>query len=334
MWENRGVVVTIKDVARLAGVSVSSVSRTLAAPESVRPGTRERVLRAAAEVGYSPNAAARALTTGRTYNVGLVVPDLANPFFPTVVKAIQSRAREFDYSVLLVDTDEDPTAEVELIRKLVKQVDGFLLCGPRAPDEDLRSFIGETPVVTVNRRVGPIPSVICDHTDGVRQAVGHLAALGHRALAYVGGPRASTVNRERARGLRTMCASMGIELVDLGNATPNFDGGAAAADLVLAAPVTAVLAYNDLQALGLVSRFRERGASVPEQISVVGFDDIPLAGQVSPRLTTIAQRGDLLGRAAVDLLLDLLQDRVGAAGSRRVMPTQLIVRDSTGLAAV
>ncbi|BCY11985.1 LacI family transcriptional regulator [Actinoplanes sp. L3-i22] len=323
------VAVTIKDVARLAGVSQSSVCRALADPARVRPETRERVESAARELGYHPNRVARSLITGRTLNIGVVLPDLANPFFPSVVKSIQTQARRFDYAVFLSDTDEDPAVEVPAIRALAKQVDGFLLCSPRAPDEDLRSFAGEKPIVVLNRRITPFPSVTADSADGMRQAVAHLHALGHRTIAYVAGPRTSWSNRDRLRGLRAATAAREMTLVEAGNVAPTVDGGAAAADLVLASAATAVLAYNDLVALGLLQRFHVRGVAVPERMSVVGFDDILVAGLVGPPLTTVAIAKEQIGRVGVDLLLELMADRDDGA-TRRVLPTQLIVRGSTG----
>ncbi|WP_326999894.1 LacI family transcriptional regulator [Dactylosporangium sp. NBC_01737] len=324
--------VTIKDVARVAGVSPSTVSRALTTPALVQADTRSRVERAAAELGYQPNRAARGLITGRTGNIGLIVPDLTNPFFPGVVKGVQSRARESDFSVFLADTDEDPTAEAGLVRALSKQVDGIVLCSPRMAEEDLRSVIGETPVVMLNRRVGQIPAITIDNADGIRQAVAHLAALGHRRIAYVAGPRLSWSNRERARALRSVTAATGIDLVEVGNFAPQFAGGIAAADLVLAAGVTAVIAYNDLVALGLLNWFATRGVKVPEAISVMGFDDIVLSQMVSPSLTTVAQPQEPIGRAGVDMLLQLLEDPERAAVARRELPSQLMVRHSTGRA--
>ncbi|MET7420092.1 LacI family DNA-binding transcriptional regulator [Dactylosporangium sp. NPDC005555] len=324
--------VTIKDVARVAGVSPSTVSRALTTPALVQAETRSRVERAAAELGYQPNRAARGLITGRTGNIGLIVPDLTNPFFPGVVKGVQSRARESDFSVFLADTDEDPTAEAGLVRALSKQVDGIVLCSPRMSEEDLRSVGGDTPIVMLNRRVGQIPSITIDNVDGIRQAVAHLAALGHRRIAYVAGPRLSWSNRERARALRAVTAASGIELVEVGNFAPQFAGGVAAADLVLAAGVTAVIAYNDLVALGLLNWFATRGVKVPETISVMGFDDIVLSQMVSPSLTTVAQPQEPIGRAGVDMLLQLLEDPDRAAVARRELPSQLMVRHSTGRA--
>ncbi|MEU4564930.1 LacI family DNA-binding transcriptional regulator [Actinoplanes sp. NPDC023936] len=320
---------TIKDVARLAGVSQSSVCRALAKPEQVRPETRERVERAARDLGYYPNRAARGLITGRTANIGVVLPDLANPFFPSVVKAIQTQARLFDYAVFLGDTDEDPAVETSLIRALAKQVDGFLLCSPRASDDELRACDRElqTPIVVLNRRVSPFPAVTADSADGMRQAVGHLHALGHRRIAYVAGPRTSWSNRDRLRGLRSATSSYDMDLIEAGNVAPTVDGGAAVADLVAASPATAVIAYNDLVALGLLNRFRDREIAVPGRISVVGFDDILLAGLVTPALTTVAIAKEQIGRAGVELLLDLLGDR---SPVNKRTPTQLIVRASTG----
>ena len=322
--------VTIKDVARAAGVSPSTVSRALSAPELVQPETRRRVQQAATELGYHPNRAARGLITGRTGNIGLILPDLTNPFFPGVVKGVQSRARESDFSVFLADTDEDPTVEADLVRALIKQVDGIVLCSPRMGEDELRSLAGETPMVMLNRRVGRIPSVTIDNSDGIRQAVAHLVALGHRRVAYVAGPRTSWSNRERLRILRAATAASGVELVEVGNVVPQFAGGVAAADLVLAAGVTAVIAYNDLVALGLLNRFSVRGVAVPDRMSVIGFDDIVLSEMVSPSLTTLAQPKEQTGRAGVDLLLALLDDSDRAAVPRRELTSHLMVRHSTG----
>ena len=197
---------TIRDVARAAGVSPSTVSRALTMPEMVSPTTRERVRRAADRLDYAPNRAARGLITGRTGNLGLIVPDLANPFFPSIVKAVQSRARESDYAVFVADTDEDADAELGMVRALAKQVDGLLLCSPRMSENDMQAVAAETTIVLLNRRVGRIPAITFDNADGMRQAVAHLQALGHHKIAWVAGPRASWSSRERARGLRAATA--------------------------------------------------------------------------------------------------------------------------------
>src|SRR5690349_6827737 len=150
-----------------------------------------------------------------------------------------ARAREADHAVFLADTDEDPAAEARLVRTSVKQVDGLLLCSPRTSEQELRGFAAQLPVVLLNRRVGRLPAVTFADVDGMRQAVTHLTALGHRRIAYVAGPRASWSNRERVRGLRAAGAAAGVELIEVGPVQPRFDGGVAAADPVLAARLTA-----------------------------------------------------------------------------------------------
>ncbi|WP_250031334.1 LacI family DNA-binding transcriptional regulator [Paractinoplanes maris] len=319
--------VTIREVARVAGVSAATVTRALSTPEVVRPATRQRVREVAASLGYHPNRAARGLITGRTGNFGLLVPDLANPFFPSIVKGVQGRAHEADHAVFLADTDEDPAAEAGLVRKLAKQVDGIVLCSPRMAEPELRALAGEVPTVLVYRRVPGVPSVTAEFLDGMRQAVSHLTALGHRRIAYVAGPRTSWANRERVRSLRAVTRRSEVELTEMGNVIPQFPGGVSVADRVLAAGVTAVIAYNDLVALGLLHRFAARGVAVPDDISVLGFDDIPLAEMVHPALTTVALPKEEAGQAGVDLLLHLLDRRTAV---RRELPTQLMVRGSTG----
>lgn len=320
--------VTIRDVARAAGVSASTVTRALSSPGLVSATTRERVRRAADELGYHPNRAARGLITGRTGNLGLLVPDLGNPFFPSVVKGVQARAHEADYAVFLADTDEDPAAEIGLVRKLSKQVDGIVLCSPRMSDDDLRSLVADTPLVLVNRRIARVPAVVPDFPGGMRQAVTHLTALGHRRIGYVAGPRHSWANRERVRSLRAVAAEAGADLVEAGNVVPRFEGGVAAADTVLAAGVSAVIAYNDLVACGLLHRCAARGVAVPAELSVVGVDDIAYAEMSHPPLTTVSLSKETAGRAAVDLLLQNLTAPQPRA-LRRDLPTQLIVRGST-----
>jgi DNA-binding LacI/PurR family transcriptional regulator len=298
----------------------------------VNPETRERVRRVAQRLGYAPNRAARGLITGRTGNLGLIVPDLANPFFPSLVKGVQAKAREADYAVFIADTDEDPRAEAGLVRALAKQVDGLILCSPRAPEEEIRALADDGVLVMVNRRFGNLPSVIFDNADGMRQAVAHLQALGHRRVAWVGGPRTSWSNRDRMRGLRSAATTTGIELLPMGHFPPQFEGGVAAADLIIASGVTSVITYNDLMALGLLGRLRDRGVDVPGDISVIGTDDIHMSAVSSPALTTVSLAKEQAGRAAVDLLLSLLEQPEGVRNMRRELPTQLLVRASTGVA--
>lgn len=328
--------VTIHDVARRAGVSPSTVSRAFSAPQMVSPGTRDAVLEVAGELGYRPNRAARSLVTGRTGNLGIIVPDLGNPFFPSVLKGAQARAREADHAIFLADSGEDPALERELIRAMAKQVDGLILCSSRASTSGLRDLAGDTALVLLNRRYVGVPAVLMDSADGMRQAVAHLAALGHRRIAYLAGPRTSWSDRERRRGLAAATAETGVESIELGPMVPTFDAGYHAADLALAAGVSAVVAFNDLMALGVVSRLNDRGVPAPGAVSVIGFDDIPMAAMCTPALTSVAMPTEAAGRAAVDLLVRQLGPRGADAADRRSqprLPVQLVVRGSTAAPA-
>src|SRR5512140_2920400 len=215
--------VTITDVARAAGVSASTVSRALSLPEKVDPATRERVVRVAEHLGYRPNRAARGLITGRTGNLGLILPDLANPFFPSLVKTIQHHAHRADYQVLMMDTDEDPTAELGLVKSLAKQVDGVILCSPRMRPQELREAATISPTVLVNRKARQVPAVVFDNVQGMGRILQHLAELGHEHVGFAGGPRSSWSNNERTRGLREAAAELGLELAELGHFAPTFE---------------------------------------------------------------------------------------------------------------
>lgn len=323
--------ITIHDVARRARVSLTTVSRAFTQPALLRTETRERVLAAARALDYQPNRAARSLITGKTGNFGLIVPDLGNPFYPGVLRGVQARAHEAGYAVLLADSDEDPVAEVTLVQLMAKQVDGIIVCAPFSGDRELRRLAAAASLVLVNRRCMPIPAVLMDIARGMRQAIAHLHGLGHRRCAYLGGPAAAWSNRERLRGLHAAAQSTGLDLLELGPFEPKFEGGIEGADRAVDAGVTALVAYNDLMALGALRRLAERGVRVPDSMSVVGFDDLLFASMCAPPLTTVTMPMESAGRAAVDLLLA----RIAAAPPTGATPTtelttQLIVRGTTG----
>jgi DNA-binding LacI/PurR family transcriptional regulator len=323
----------IHDVARLAGVSVATVSRAFSAPDAVRAATRERVLAAAAQLRYEPNRAARGLITGRTGNIGVIVPDLGNPFFHAVLQGAQARARRADYAVFVADGQESAAEEESLIVAMGKQVDGIVLCSSRLEPTALDA-LGPTPrLVLLNRRIPGLPAVVLDSADGMRQAVRHLTGLGHTRCVFVPGPRRSWSDQQRRRGLRAAARSTGLEVITLGPSAPTFTAGREIADAVVATGATAVLAYNDLVAVGILNRLAELGVAVPARLSVVGFDDIPLAAMVTPPLTTVALPAVQAGAVAVDVLLQRLDTDVEAIAPRavaRTLPAELVVRGSTG----
>ena len=327
--------VTVRDVASASGVSISTVSRALSEPTRVASATRDRVLAAARELGYEPNRAASGLRSGRTATLGVVVPDLENPYFASVAKGVQARAREHGYGVFVVDVEEDASRETDEVRTLLAQTDGVVLASPRGTDDEVVALVARAPggrAVLVNRRIEGVPSVTADDVTGAVRALGHLRALGHRRVAYVGGPPTSWSDRMRREGLRR-AAEDGepVQIVDLGASRPHVQGGYSAADLATGAGATAVVAYNDLVALGVEQRLRERGIAVPGQMSVVGFDDTFVATLASPPLTSVGTDLRAVGAAAVDLLVERLGDP-DAPVTHVVRPTELVVRASTGTA--
>ncbi|MFI9381459.1 LacI family DNA-binding transcriptional regulator [Kutzneria sp. NPDC052558] len=322
------VAVTIRDVARQAQVSVATVSRALTSPDLVRATTRERVLAVAADLGYQPNLAARGLITGKTGNIGIVVPDLNNPFFTGVLKGVQNQARMASHAVFVADSDEDPAAEEQLVRAMAKQVDGVILCSPGIDEQQVRELADATTLVLLNRRMRGVPAALMNSGSGMRQVIDHLVALGHHRIAYLNGPRTSWSNKERRRGLRIAVQRHDVDLVDMGPFPPRYEGGLQAADLAIAENVTAIVAYNDIMALGVLARLRDRGVRVPDDVSLTGFDDLMFGALCQPPLTTVAMPVVPAGRLAVDLLLDRLANR-DAEVRQDELDTQLIVRATT-----
>ena len=319
---------TIRDVARASGVHISTVSRTFSAPHLVNVDTRTRVLACAEQLGYRPNRAARALITGRTCNIGLIVADIANPFFPPLVKAAESQARKHDHLVFVADTNEDAAVEEELVRALAKQVDGVLLCSPRMSNGLIEQLSRDVPLVVINRQIAGLPTVVMDVAQGARLAIEHLTGLGHHALGLVAGPRGSWTSREIRRAASSAARAAQADLSVIGPNLPTEGGGMAVAEQVRAAGLTAVLAYNDLMAIGLIEGLYALGMRVPQDVSVVGIDDITLSRLTRPKLTTVATPTATAGRVAVDMLLAHGDDRRSNAHVN--LQTELVIRDSTG----
>jgi LacI family transcriptional regulator len=325
--QGRLVTVTIHDVAHRAKVSISTVSRAFTTPDLVKPETRSRILAAAGELGYQPSGGPRK-PVNRTGHIGIIVSDLDNPFFTGVLNGVQARARQDDVAVLFANSDEDPVTEENLAHNMARQVDGLVLCSPCMSDEQLQDLARQTFVVLLNREVEGIPSVVMDSPGGMRQAIQHLAALGHKRCAFIGGPRDSWSNSARRSGLRPAAEEHGIEVVEFGPFPPRFEGGLQGADLALAAGVTAIIAYNDLVAFGVLARLNARGVPVPDEVSLVGFDDLVFAAISAPPLTTVAMPAEAAGRAAVNVLLAQLDDD-HRVGTNRSLDTYLIVRATT-----
>jgi len=329
------VVATIKTVADATGLSISTVSRALAEKGRVSAGTRQLIVRAAKDLGYRPNQAAKTLVTGHTNTIGLVVPDIANPFFTSLLKGVQSRARSRGYIVLLADADNDANLERDVVREISHLTAGLIIhpVAAATTEGDLAIYAADGHAVVVNREADGIASARADLALGLRQAVAHLVALGHRSIGYLSGSEFSWANRYRLEVLKADASQYGIEVTEFGPYSTTAEGGAAALEPVVASRVTAAIAFNDEMALGLMSQMRARGMTCPTDLSIIGGSDFPYASMISPALTTIRVESNRIGRAAVDLLVELIENDEAEPGQRVALPTGLVVRESTGIAA-
>lgn len=318
---------TISQVAQAAGVARSSVSRAFNNPRMLGQETVQRILRIAGEIGYVPDRTARALSTGRKGNLAVIVPDIANPFFPPVIQAAQAHADRLDLCVFLGSTGEDPRQEDRLAERFASQVDGLILVSSRLPEDRILHHAAQCPLVLVNRDVVGIPRVLIDSGQGVAQAIAHLAALGHRRVLYLGGPRHSWSNRQRLTAARQAARDLDVEITTLRARMPTHEAGREAAGQILASGVTAVVAFDDLLAQGVMAGLAERNVEVPSRISVVGCDDV-LGAATYPALTTVSNRSTEAGERAMALLLGVLAAR-GLDDARFVLGTSLVVRAST-----
>jgi LacI family transcriptional regulator len=294
---------TILDVAARAGVHAATVSRTINVPEKVAPETRRRVEEAVRELGFVPNRAARGLITGRTGQVAVIVPDITNPHFASLVRSVERSARQSDLQVLLVDTSEHPDEEVRAAESLSREVDGFIIVSPRRLHRALPA-LGSTPAVFVNRPVRQHACILLRTAPAVADALQHLAGLGHTRLAYLRGPSGSWAAGERRTAVRSTAGTNVMEVLEFSVSEPTFEATTIVVPEIVASGVSAVLAFNDQMALGVMAGLSSRGISVPHDLSVVGFDDVPMAAMVAPPLTTISLPAGEVGAVAVAMLTE------------------------------
>ena len=329
---------SILDVARLAGVHPSTVSRALhRADLPVRAETRRRVLAAVERLEYRPSAIARGLRLQRTHTLGMLVPDITNPFFPPIIRGAEEAARDRGYELVLCNTDDAPERETASLRVLrERQADGLLIATSRMADTTVAALRRERfPFVLVNRgsSVTADPSVEVDNERASEAVIGHLAGLGHRRIGHISGPLSTTTGAERAAGYRAAMKARGLPvdeaLLAEADAYAERSGYAAGARLLRARP-SAIFAANDLLVLGALRAAREAKLRVPEDLSLVGVNDIPLVDLIDPPLTTVRVPQREMGRIAADMLIALLES---APISRRhvLLDPTLVVRGSTAV---
>jgi LacI family transcriptional regulator, repressor for deo operon, udp, cdd, tsx, nupC, and nupG len=327
--------VTIADVARLAKVSTASVSRALTDPAAVTEDTRLAVMEAVARTGYRPNGLARALRKQATRSVLALVADLTNPFYPAIILGMEQQAQERDYTVLMGHTGADPRREASYMELLRDQrADGVLLMTGCLPAGCPLSGPDRPPMVFVSEYLpgSDIPKVRIDNAEAAYGAVGYLLELGHRRIAHISGPITRMISPERQAGYMRALMAAGIEVAPelMVNGDFRYESGMAACAklLSLAQPPTAIFCANDEMAAGAVKAIRSRGLRVPDDVSVVGFDDIQIAEMCDPPLTTVRQPRARMGQIAMDMLIRLLEG-MGDVEVEVTLEAELIIRGST-----
>ncbi|PVU81146.1 LacI family transcriptional regulator [Cellulomonas sp. WB94] len=320
---------TIYDVARVAGVATSTVSRAFARPGRVNADTAARIRAVAEDLGYRANPIARALSTSRTRMLAVMISDITNPFYAELVRWTQLAAQEAGYVILLVDAQESDTLERETLERLLPVVDGIVIGSSRMSDSALRTIAKQKPMVVLNRELTGVPSVVTDSLRGMRRAVEHLGGLAHDTITYVAGPDASWADGMRWRALREAGHELDLVTRRIGPFAPTFAGGLKAAGELAAYPTTAVIAYNDPMAIGVIRGLERAGLRVPEDVSVIGFDDTLMSRLVRPALTTVAAPLREMGATGVRDLLAVLNGAQAETGHAFVLPVRLVVRGST-----
>ncbi|MGA0829932.1 MAG: LacI family DNA-binding transcriptional regulator [Nitriliruptoraceae bacterium] len=338
---------TMSDVARLAGVDSSTVSRALNSrtATSLRPETVAKVLAASEQLGYRPNVLARGLRTQRTHTVGLLLPDVTNPFFPPIIRGIEDALIPTGHVLLIANTDNEPEREEQGLDSLVaRQVDGVMLATSHLDVATDADRLGGIPTVLVNRRdrASQVPAVLPDDVKGVRLVVDHLHGLGHRRIALVSGPLDTSTGRDRRDTFVAACRDLGLPTDHVVHADRyDLPSGRRAAEVLLEAEgpaPTAVFASNDLLAVGALTALRARGLRVPDDVSLVGYNDMPLVDLLDPALTTVRIDQYLMGRRAAEVMLELLERSrsegsgdgdIATVADVTIVP-ELVVRRSTG----
>lgn len=326
---------SIVDVAVRAKVSIATVSRVINnSPHKVNQVTKDRVLSAIRELDYRPNALAKALLSKKTMSVGIIIPDISNPYYTEIVRGIQDISDQYRYGVILLNTDRNQERIIRHIYFLrEKAVDGIIFSGGIIHGDKVLSALKplKERVVVIGRHPVDFPAVVIDNIGGAEKATEHLLALNHRNIGFIGGPEKSTSARDRLTGYRHALTQRGLpfdkNLIRKGDLTYN-SGYLLARDLLEKERPTAIFADNDLMALGAIRAARESGQRVPEDLAVVGFDNIPLSAYSDPSLTTVEIPMYQVGRAALEMLLNVI-DRKDTE-QFRWFNTRLIIRGSTG----
>ncbi|MCC2593910.1 LacI family transcriptional regulator [Tessaracoccus sp. OS52] len=325
--------VTIADVARAAGVATSTVSRALSNPGRVSVGTARMVWQTADRLGYRGGTVRPARRSTSTRVIAVSSFDLAHAYYMHTIASIQRAATALGWDIIVVDAHRNPKAERKSVERVIPVVDAVVLTSPRMSDEAVLAIAKQRPTVVVSRHVRGVPSIEPDSATGMAMVVEHLADLGHRSITWLAGPRNSRINDIRRQAIEMECRSRGILMRRTPSQTGTMEGGRLASQAWLDQRTTAVIAYNDDMAVGFMQTLKGLGVKVPDEVSVVGIDNQPLAEIVVPGLTSLGLTGGSIGQKAMDRIVTLTEDDADAeVDDVHFMPMQLAVRDSTGKA--
>ena len=327
--------VTLRDVARTAGVSVKTVSRVVNNQGEISEETRQRIKSVVREMGYRPNLVARGLVTQRTRTIGLIVPDITNPFFPEIAKGVQDACRLQDYNVYLCNSGESQQEELRALNSLAAQgVDGIIISPCYLANDSLSAFAEQfRPLVTINHDFEHhnIGRVMTDNFHGAQLAIRYLLDKGHRKIGMIAGVEQSPLRGRRLGGYCNVMQAHNLELAieHVKTLQPNIESGMLAAQALLSAhpDLTAIFAYNDMVALGILQACRQSGRQLPQDCAIIGFDDIQVAALSSPALTTIRLDKHKIGEVAVQQMFEMINSPQKAVEAVQ-LAVELVVRQS------
>ena len=318
--------VTLKEVAKAAGVSLAAASYAVNKTGSLGDDTRTHVLKIASDLGYRQNMSARATRTGRTGAIGFVVPDMTNPFFPSLAQSVVQRARQNGYSVFVTDTEGDQAQEEEVVRQLIDRgVDGIVWF-PIKDENSIEAIAVDLPIVVIDRTVPGFECIQADYVEGGRLAAERLLSLGHRRIGVVAGPMDVRSMRDRCDAARDVLERAGALSFFVENAFST-ELSRSVAEAIASRAATAVFCGSDLIAIGVLRQARQDGLATPDHLAVIGFDDIPWAAYCIPALTTVEMPIDEMASEAVDALLRKI-DGETESNRRVVFGVSLVERES------
>ena len=328
--------VTIRDIAQAAGVSASTVSRALSRPGRISADTAKRIRLIADELGYHVDPIEPYSAMGGEELNGMLaitVADISNPVFADYVKSAQHECLRKGFGLAVVDAEETGTIERAAMQLMHRHVDGFVLASSRASDATIRKLAEIKPVVSLNRPTRGIQSIVADPSQGLNEAIDHLAALGHRTITYLAGPASSWQDSLRWRTITSVGERHGMRLRRLPCPSPTRVGGRSAARTFVEHPTSAVIAYNDVMAIGFVAALKQLGVAVPAEVSVVGIDDLALGTIITPQLSSVQLPRRALAERAVDELVARLHHSTRAPSFEPVLyPSSFVDRESTAVA--